>query len=64
MEIPTMTQQEVLEQLGITYKTLRRLEKEGAVRCVRISRKVVRYFVSDIEKVNSSIKEVSKDGSE
>lgn len=54
MEIPNLTQQEVLEQLGINYKTLRRLEDDGVIRVVRISRKVVRYYLSDIEKYNSS----------
>lgn len=59
MEIPTLTQQEVLDRLGITYKTLRRLERDGKVRVVRISRKVVRYYLSDIEVLNLLAKEVN-----
>lgn len=51
MNIPDLTQQEVLEKLDISYKTLRRLEKLGKLRVVRISRKVVRYYQSDIEQL-------------
>jgi predicted site-specific integrase-resolvase len=58
MEIPTLTQQEALARLGVTYKTLQRLEKRKKVRVVRISRKVVRYFESDISLVQSEVKEV------
>lgn len=58
MNIPSLTQQEVLEQLGITYKTLRRLEEAGKLRVVRISRKVVRYYQTDIEELKLSVKGV------
>lgn len=51
MEVPSLTQQEVLERLGITYKSLRRLEARNKIRVVRISRKVVRYYESDVNLV-------------
>lgn len=51
MELPTLNQKEVLNELGIAWKRLKQYEKEGKIRAVRLSLGTVRYFVSDIEKI-------------
>ena len=44
-----LNQKEILEHLGISYKKLKRLEKEGKIQVARISRKTVRYVVNEKE---------------
>lgn len=51
MDIPTLNQKEVLNELGIAWKKLKEFEKSGKIRAVRISLGTVRYFTEDIEKL-------------
>lgn len=53
MEIPTLNQKEVLNELDIAWKKLKQYEKAGKIRAIRVSLGTVRYFQSDIDKVKA-----------
>lgn len=57
MELPVLNQDEVLQRLNISYKTLRKYEKKKKIRAIRLSRRVVRYFPSEVEKLKQELNE-------
>lgn len=61
MELPELNQKDVLMMLGINWKKLREYEEAGKLRVVRISLGTVRYFRSDVEKLQKEVQDGEKE---
>lgn len=50
MELPTLTQKQIIRFLHISPKTLLKLKENRLIRECRINKKIIRYYPSDIIK--------------
>lgn len=56
MELPTLSQKQVIRFLHISSNTLNKLEDQGRLRVLRINHKILLYYMSDILKIEKEVK--------